>query len=69
MVRQVKIKDSEGYILGGILVDDDPDNAFVICGCCGSIFPMDEEGHEDTFQILEIYPDWINISDAIRGDT
>lgn len=56
--RQVKFKDPDGEILGGILVNDE----FIICGCCGGVFEMEE------VTILHRYPDWINISDEIKGE-
>ena len=56
--KQVKFKDFEGNILGGIMID----NKFVICGCCGGVFEMEE------IEILEVYKVWLNISDEIRGE-
>ena len=60
-IKQVKFKDTnfEGNnILGGIMVD----NKFVICGCCGGVFEVEE------VEILEVYKVWLNISDEIRGE-
>ena len=56
--QQVKFKDSEGQILGGILVN----NEFIICGCCGGVFEVEE------VTILERYKVWLNISDEIKGE-
>ena len=44
---------------GGILVD----NKYVICGCCGSVFDL-EEGEIE----IAVKLPWVNISDAISGD-
>lgn len=64
--KQVKFEDADGVIYGGILVNNDPDNAFIICGCCGSIYPMDEEGEE--FKLIKVYDDWMNINEEITGE-
>ena len=56
-MKQVKFID-DGNILGGILLD----TGEIICGCCGGIIESDEA------EIIEIYDDWINISDAIIGE-
>lgn len=50
---------ADGKFYGGILVD----NKYVICGCCGSVFDL-EEGE---IEISDKLP-WINISEAILGD-
>ena len=50
--KQVKFKDEEGNILGGILVD----NKYIICGCCGGVLEVEE------VEILERYNYWVNIS-------
>lgn len=56
--KQVKFKDPEGDILGGIMVD----NKYIICGCCGGVFEVEE------VEILEVYKTWLNISDEIKGE-
>lgn len=53
----VMFKDPDGEILGGIMVDD----KYIICGCCGGVFEVDE------VTIIKSLA-WINISDAILGD-
>ena len=63
--KQVKFQDSEGTIFGGILVDTG-NESFIICGCCGGIFPMDEEGEE--FKLIQVYEDWVSISEEIAGE-
>ena len=41
MAKQVKFKEfGGGNEIGGIMLD----NGDVVCGCCGSIFPVDEKG-------------------------
>ena len=47
---------------GGILLED----GSVICGCCGGLFPADEQ--DETWHLEKIYDDWINISEEICGD-
>lgn len=44
---------------GGILVDGKQ----VICGCCGGVLSI----KEDEIEIREIYENWVNISDEIKG--
>lgn len=63
MAKQVKIKELEGGVeVGGIMLD----NGDVICGCCGSIFPIDEKGQ--TWELVEDYGDcWVDISAEIIG--
>ena len=62
ITRQVRFRslDDDTYF-GGILVKDSKES-FIICGCCGSIFEMD-----DIAEIQE-YEHWVNISDEIIGD-
>lgn len=47
----------EDEVLGGILVNGE----YIICGCCGSVFEVDE------VTILKELS-WINISEDILGD-
>lgn len=61
--KQVKFQDADGEIFGGILVDTGSES-FVICGCCGGVFWMDEEGTE--WKLIETYDEWVNISEEIR---
>ena len=64
-VKQVKCEDADGAIFGGILVNTG-DESFIICGCCGGVWPMDEEGEE--FKLIKVYDDWMNISEEITGE-
>lgn len=63
MVKQVKFKELDGdNENGGIMLD----NGDVVCGCCGSIFPVDERG--ETWELVEDYEGcWTNISAEIIG--
>lgn len=61
---QVKFKtiyESEDEEFNGILVYNKakPEDSFVICACCGGIFPMDE------IEKCERYPTWVNFSEEI----
>ena len=61
---QVKFKVLNKYdnrIYGGIYVDD-TDKKYVICGCCGSVFRIDD------VKIINKYDDWANLSEEIMGD-
>lgn len=59
MYRQIKFKDFDGVVLGGIL---DEEHNIIICGCCGGTFELDE------VEIIEYYKDWVNISYEIIGE-
>ena len=58
-MKQVKFKDYDGDIFGGILVES---FNVIICGCCGGTFAVDE------VEIIETYGDWVDISDEIIGE-
>ena len=59
---QIRFKDLEdGSINGGIVVDDGS-KPYVICGCCGSVFDLDE------VEVLDEYDDWNSLSDEITGE-
>ena len=55
--QQVKFWDTDGGKFGGILVNDE----YIICGCCGGVFEKSEV-------IYEIFDNWVDIDEAIRGD-
>ena len=62
IAQQVQFNDKnigEGEMLGGIMVD----NEYIICGCCGGIFEVEEVGKENIFPLK-----WINISEEIKGE-
>ena len=59
MVKQIKMKDKENDVIcGGLLFE----NGDILCACCGSIIPKDEQ---DDIEILEIYEVWIDFSESI----
>lgn len=61
-VQQVKFNDKnigEGEMFGGIMVD----NEYIICGCCGGIFEVEEVGKENIFPLS-----WVNISAEIMEE-
>lgn len=55
----------EGRFYGGIGVyiedDDDEELVEVICGCCGSVFDLDD------IEVVEVYHNWIDLTDTIKG--
>lgn len=55
--KMVKFIDPDGEVLGGIMVD----NKFVICGCCGGVFEVEEI---TDIKVLS----WIDISEEILGE-
>lgn len=55
MNQQVKFRDSENAIHGGIMVD----NKTIICACCGGNLEVED------VTILEIYDDWIDFTEFI----
>ena len=57
-MKQVKFKDNEDNIFGGILTDD----GNIICGECGGLLEPED------FEIIEIYDFWVDLSDTIIGD-
>lgn len=63
---QVKFKPiGEEAWQGGILFTKETDaaieDAFVVCGCCGSIYEMDD------IEELVVFSNWIDISQEIIG--
>lgn len=59
--KQCIFTDGES-VLGGIYCKGvDRKNSYVICGCCGGIFELDE------ITILEIFPNWVDLSQEIMG--
>lgn len=42
----------------GIMVN----NEFIICGCCGGVFEINE------VELVEVFETWVDISDEICGD-
>ena len=67
-MKQVKFYDIEDNYVnnnschGGIILD----NGDVICGCCGGI--LKAEDHNKTYQIVEVYGDWSDLTEEICGD-
>jgi len=61
--EQITFIDLEGdcRLLGGILIDD----AYVICGECGGVFEL----ADDNIKIIDKFPNWVPISEEIKGDT
>lgn len=60
--KQVKfVALGEEAIMGGILITDG-DKEYVICGCCGGIFEMED------IEILQEFSDWVDISYSIIGE-
>ena len=59
MNKQVIFMDNEGNVCSGIWNQDRDE---IICGCCGGTI---ESGD---FVLLNIYDEWLNITDEICGD-
>ena len=67
LIRQCKFTDSEGVTNGGLYVftngqAEDTENDYIICGCCGAIF------HLEDVESYGIYPSWVDISKEIMGE-
>lgn len=61
ITKQCIFSDGEDTF-GGIYCEGiDRKNSFVICGCCGGIYELDE------ITILEIFPNWVDLSQEIIG--
>lgn len=56
MFKQIKFRDFENVIRGGIL---DTEKNIVICTCCGGVFEKNE------IAIDEVYSDWVDFTDEI----
>lgn len=56
IAKQCIFKDDDGFTFGGILID----NEYLICGCCGSVFEVDD------VTIVQTDNEWFNISDEIK---
>lgn len=60
MAKQIKFFDKEcNETHGGILLD----NGDILCACCGSIIPADEQ--IGTIEIKDIYKVWIDFTESI----
>lgn len=60
-IQQIRFYDTENETeLGGFLID----NKYIVCACCGGITEVDDED----YPILEVYPEWADLSDCIIGD-
>ncbi len=53
----------DGVWHGGILVKGAPDGDFIICGCCGGIFPLDEMDSPD-FDVVP-FSEWVDLNAEI----
>ena len=62
MIKQCKFKDYDNKVCGGILCEFDNGDKYIICGCCGEIFDVNE------VEILETYAYWVDLSDEIIGE-
>jgi len=52
--------DTDNPPFGGILIDDH----YVICGDCGGVFDL----AEGEVEIIKRFPNWVPISEEIKGD-
>ena len=60
---QIKFRSAEEKTWqGGILVAEGLEDAYVICGCCGGIFEMDDVDE------MVIFSDWVDVSSEIMGN-
>ena len=59
--QQVKFRTSDDpeLIHGGIMIDD----KYIICGCCGAVFDVDDDDIRDWSPL-----NWINIDREILGE-
>lgn len=65
-MKQVKFLDKQNEdVHAGILTDE----GNIICMCCGGLIEADETGKGDEFdyEILEEYPEWVNMDPAITS--
>lgn len=60
--QQVRFRcEGDDAYLGGILVEDG-EKSFVICGCCGGVFEMDD------IEEIQKYENWVDLSNEIIGE-
>ncbi len=67
VTKQCKFTDFDGVVRGGIYVMtngqiEDPENDFIICGCCGEIFQLDD------VESYICYSSWLDMSEEIIGE-
>lgn len=62
IAKQIKFRDDENAIHGGILVKENSNDGFVICGECGCIFDLDD------ITIITTYEYWVNLESEIIGE-
>lgn len=61
--RQVKFCEN-GEWKGGIVVDDE----YLICGCCGGVYCLDDSDDMLDIEGIADLGGWINISEEIIGE-
>ncbi len=62
IIQQVKFRPiGEQAWQGGIYINYHLEDAYIICGCCGHIIPMQE------IEEYELFEDWVNLSEEIIG--
>lgn len=60
--KQVRFRGKgEDTYFGGILVEDG-EKSFVICGCCGAVFDMND------IEEIQKYENWVDIGNEIIGE-
>lgn len=67
LIRQCRFVDGESNVLGGLYVftngqSEDKENDYIICGCCGGVFRLED------VESYSIYPNWVDISNEIIGE-
>lgn len=63
IIQQVKFRPiGEEAWQGGIYLNYHLQDSYIICGCCGGLFEMDE------IEEYSLYEDWVDISEEIIGD-
>ena len=63
---QVMFYDGEG-MCPGIMWGDQ-----IVCACCGGTFWVDdviENAKTDKTEAIRMFPEWVNLSEEIQGDT
>ena len=62
-IQQVRFRpQGEQAWQGGIYINYHLEDAYIICGCCGALFEMDE------IEKYELYDNWVNLSEEIMGN-
>ena len=59
LTKQCVFKDEDGNLTGGIYIEIG-DEKYIICGCCGGVFELEDVAD------LKLFDTWVNIEEEMR---